>query len=593
MASSDATSGPPDAPDAPDAPDPPGAPGAGTGGGPAAAATPEEPPTIAELILARAGDDHPALLHDGESWTYAQYVEACSQRAAWLLANRPPDVPFHVGLLLENIPEFPMWLGATALSGAAAVGINPTRRGDQLARDVRHTDCAFVVTEPALMPLLDGLDLDVPPERVLVVGTPGYLEALAPHRGAAPPAVDVAPGDLFALIFTSGTSGAPKAVLCSHGRLGNIASIAGSMMGLGPGSVTYEAMPLFHSNALMAGWAPSLATGAAVALRRRFSASAFIDDVRRYGATYFNYVGKPLAYILATPERPDDADNPLLLAFGNEAAEADVEGFASRFDCFVVDAYGSTEGAAIVQRTPDTPPGSLGRPPEGTVVIDPTTGEECPPARFDADGRLLNADEAVGELVNRLGGAGFEGYWNNDEASTARVRDGAYWTGDLAYRDASGFVYFAGRDADWLRVDGENFAAAPVERILGRHPDVMLVSVYGVPDVDAGDQVMAALQLRPEAEFDPEAFRAFLATQADLGTKAAPRYVRITAEMPVTTTSKVLKRTLRRERWETDDEVWWRADPRDAAYRRFGASDAAGLRRRFEERGRTAVLDAL
>ncbi len=561
-------------------------------GEPGGAGAAERPRTITELVLARAGDDNPALLHDDEAWTYAEYVDACAQRAAWLLAHRVPG-PFHVGILLENVPEFPMWLGATALAGAVSVGINPTRRGAELARDVTHTECAFLVTEPDLLPLLEGLDLGIPPERILVVGTPGYLDALAPHRGAAPPAVEVDPADLFALIFTSGTSGAPKAVVCSHGRLGNIATIAGSMMGLGPGSVTYEAMPLFHSNAIMAGWAPSLAMGAAVALRRRFSASAFIDDVRRYGATYFNYVGKPLAYILATPERPDDADNPLLLAFGNEAAETDVKAFASRFDCFVVDAYGSTEGAAIVQRTPDTPPGSLGRPPEGTVVLDPATGEECPPARFDPDGRLVNAEEAVGELVNRLGGAGFEGYWRNEDASRARVRDGAYWTGDLAYLDEQGFVYFAGRDADWLRVDGENFAAAPVERILSRHPDVVLVSVYGVPDIDAGDQVMAALLLRPGVEFDPEGFRAFLAVQADLGTKAAPRFVRITPDMPVTSTSKVLKRSLRREHWETADPVWWRPDPRDDAYRRFEPPDAQALRRRFEERGRTSALDAL
>jgi len=550
------------------------------------------PPTVAELILARADDENPALLHDDETWTYAGYVEECSQRAAWLLAHRP-DGPFHVGILLENVPEFPMWLGAIARAGAVAVGINPTRRGAELARDVAHTDCALVVTDEALLPLLDGLDIGIGPGSLLVVDTPEYHDALAPHRGAPPPTTDVSPEDLFALIFTSGTSGAPKAVLCSQGRLGSIATVAGSMMGLGPGSVTYEAMPLFHSNALMAGWAPSLATGAAVALRRRFSASAFIDDVRRYGATYFNYVGKPLAYILATPERPDDADNPLLLAFGNEAADADVEAFAARFDCFVIDAYGSTEGGAIVQRTPDTPVGSLGRPPDGTVVLDATTGEECPPARFDADGRLLNADEAVGELVNRLGGTGFEGYWKNDDASRARVRDGAYWTGDLAYRDERGFVYFAGRDTDWLRVDGENFAAAPVERILARHPDVVLASVYGVPDVDVGDQVMATLQLRPGVGFDPEAFRTFLAAQSDLGTKAAPRFVRVTPEMPVTPTSKVLKRALRREHWETGDPVWWRADPRGDTFTRFDAADAAELRRRFEERGRTAVLDAL
>ena len=265
------------------------------------------------------------------------------------------------------------------------------------------------------------------------------------------------------------------------------------MVELTPDDVCYVAMPMFHSNALMAGWAPALAGGATVALRRKFSASGFLPDVRSYGVTYFNYVGKPLSYILATPEQPDDADNPLRLVFGNEAADLDIERFARRFGCPVIDGYGSTEGGANVTRTPDMPPGALGRAPDGIVVLDPETGEECPPARFDDDGRLLNPDEAIGEIVNKLGAAGFEGYWKNDEANAARVRDGMYWTGDLAYRDEQGFVYFAGRDFDWLRVDGENFAAAPVERILARYPDVVLAAVYAVPDADVGDQVMAAL----------------------------------------------------------------------------------------------------
>ena len=174
--------------------------------------------------------------------------------------------------------------------------------------------------------------------------------------------------------------------------------------------------------------------------------------------------------------------------FGNEGADLDIDRFSRRFGVPVIDSYGSTEGGAIVQRTPDMPPGALGRGADGMAVLDPETGEERPPARFDADGRLLNPDEAIGELVNRLGASGFEGYWNNDEANTARVHDGVYWTGDLAYRDEQGYLYFAGRDYDWLRVDGENFAAAPVERILARHPEVVLAAVYAVPDPDVGDQ---------------------------------------------------------------------------------------------------------
>jgi fatty-acyl-CoA synthase len=547
-------------------------------------------PTIAELVRARAADEHPAILFEDQSWSYAEYVAACGERAALLDELRRPG-PFHVGVLLDNVPEFAMWLGAAAVAGAVVVGINPTRRGAELARDITHTECQLLVTEQRHAPLLDGIDTGVDAERVLDVESTSYAEAIRRHHGAALPDVEVAGSDLYLLLFTSGTSGAPKACLCSQGRLAGIGVTLSQMVGLGPDDVCYIAMPMFHSNALMAGWAGALAGGATCALRRKFSASGFLPDVRRFGVTYFNYVGKPLSYILATPEQPDDADNSLRLVFGNEGADLDIDRFSKRFGVPVIDSYGSTEGGAVVQRTPDMPPGALGRGREGVAVLDPETGEETPPARFDTAGRLLNPDEAIGELVNRLGATGFEGYWNNDDANAARVHDGIYWTGDLAYRDDEGFLYFAGRDYDWLRVDGENFAAAPVERILARHPDVVLAAVYAVPDPDVGDRVMAALELRPGAAFDPERFAAFLASQPDLGTKWTPRFVRVTDTLPVTETSKVLKRVLRRERWECEDPVWWQPE-KGGAYRRLTPTDADALRAEFAARGHERVLEA-
>lgn len=548
-------------------------------------------PTVAELVRARAGDDHAALRFEDDTWTYGEYLEACAERAALLDEVRRPG-PFHVGVLLDNVPEFPMWLGAAALAGAVVVGINPTRRGAGLARDITHTDCQLLVTENAYAPLLEGLDVGVDEERILVTESGAYRDALRRHRGAPLPDVEVDESDVFLLLFTSGTSGAPKACICSQGRLAGIGRTLAGMVDFGPDDVCYLAMPMFHSNALMAGWAPALAGASTVALRRRFSASGFLPDVRRFGATYFNYVGKPLSYILATPEQPDDADNTLRLVFGNEAADLDIDRFSQRFGVPVIDSYGSTEGGAIVQRTPDMPPGALGRGGEGVEVLDPETAAEMPAARFDEQGRLLNPDEAIGELANRLGAASFEGYWKNDEADRARVRDGIYWTGDLAYRDDDGFIYFAGRDFEWLRVDGENFAAAPVERILARHPDVVLAAVYAVPDPEVGDRVMAALQLREGATFDPAGFTEFLAEQPDLGTKWTPRFVRIADPLPVTETSKVLKRVLRRERWECADPVWWQPEP-GGRYERMGSGDVDGLRREFEARGRVAALEAV
>ena len=525
--------------------------------------------TIAELLLARAGDGRAGMVACDDTWTWRQIVADSAARAALLAERRAPG-PFHVATLLDNVPEHVLWLGAAAMAGAVVVGGNSTHRGTDLARDLAHTQCQLLVTDSAHLPLVDGLGLGAgigtvttSSPRVVVVDGPDYGAALDAHAGAAPPdpgAVGVGEDSLGYLIFTSGTSGAPKACLCTQGRLARIGTIVAQMFELRSADVCYASMPLFHSNALMAGLSPTLAAGATIALPTggRFSASGFLPDVRRHGVTYFNYVGKPLSYILATPVRPDDAQNPLVRVFGNEGAEADIVAFGERFGCVVVDSYGSTEGGATVQRTPDTPRGALGRAPEGTMVVDPDTGRECALARFDDDGVLRNSDEAVGELVSAGGAGGFEGYWHNDEAELARLRNGWYWTGDLAYRDQAGFFYFAGRSDDWLRVDGENFAAAPVARVLERHPDVVLAAVYAVPDPVAGDQVMAALQLRPGAAFDGDEFVTFLDGQSDLGTKWGPRFVRVCPELPVTATSKVLVRTLRAERWNCADPVWWR-----------------------------------
>ncbi|MDQ1475768.1 MAG: fatty-acyl-CoA synthase [Actinomycetota bacterium] len=547
--------------------------------------------TIGDLVRARTGDERVGLRFEDSSWTWAEIVDHAVQRAAFFRAHAPADAPFHVGVLLDNVPEFWFILCGAALAGATVVGINPTRRGAELARDIAHTDCAFVLTETAQLDLFEAAGNVVAPGGVFVVDSADWTDAIAPFAGAEPAVDGPAPADTFMLIFTSGTTGAPKAVRMGHARLAAYGGKLAEMFALGPNDVCYSVMPLFHSNAAVAGFANILAAGATGVLRRRFSATNFLPDVRRHGVTFFNYVGKPLSYILATPEQPDDADNSLRIAFGNEAAPLDIDRFAQRFGCIVADGYGSTEGGLNMSRTPDTPKGSLGLPvaPIRALILDPETSQECPPGRFDETGRLVNADVAIGEIVNPDGGGGFEGYYNNPDADAERVRDGAYWTGDLGFRDAQGFFYFAGRSGDWLRVDGENFAATPVELVLARHPDVVLAAVYAVPSVEVGDEVMTALHLRAGVAFDPDEFVAFLGAQSDLSPKSIPRFVRVTEGLPSTATQKVLKRVLRHEHWECDDPVWWRPD-RAWEFQLLSPEAATALRTRFVERGREHLL---
>ena len=478
------------------------------------------------------------------------------------------------------MPEYLFWLGGTALAGAVAVGINPTRRGADLARDIAFTCCHLVVTDGDGAALIDGLATGVPPGRVLRVDRRVPAPAPAPEPPAGP-TPEPAPDDLYLLLFTSGTTSAPKAVRCTQGRLAEIAARAGQYYGFVAEDVCYCPMPLFHGNAIMALWAPALAAGARIALTPRFSASGFVGDVRRYGATRFTYVGRALAYVLATEERPDDADTPLRFGFGTEASARDRAEFERRFGCTLVEGYGSSEGGLAVNRTPDTPPGALGRPTDDVVAADPETGEVRPRARIGPGGAVENPEEAIGELVNRSGPGRFEGYWRHPEAEAARVRNGWYWTGDLGYVDEDGFVWFAGRTDDWLRVDSENIAAAPVERILERHPDVVAAAVYAVPDPRTGDQVMAALERRPgtrAAGIDAFAtgLGAFLAGQDDLGTKWAPRFVRVAQAMPLTATGKITKAPLRAEAWRCNDPVFVR-DGSELTFRPLTPADAAAL----------------
>jgi len=529
----------------------------------------------AERIFLRAGD---------ATWTFAAaYREAC--RYANLFLARRGDGPFHVGVLMDNLPAFVFAELGCALAGAALVGLNPTRTGEALARDVDYADCQLILTETRYADQLRAAIGDRLPV-LLADGPAPSLDAALAEVAHRDPGVDVAADALLMIVFTSGTTRAPKGVLNSQGRLMMLGwGACAHMCHATADDVIYCAMPLYHANAQVLAFAPPLVSGASLALAQRFSKSQFLADVRRYGATLFNYVGNPLAYIMETPAQPDDADNPLRLAYGNEAPRQYIAAFAERFACQVIDGYGASEVGVGFSRTADDPARSLGRAPGVKIIGE--DGRECPPARLDGAGRVLNADQAVGEIVNTNGRFLFEGYYKDAQATAERTRDGWFRTGDLGYADADGYIYFAGRDAEWIRVGGENFLARPVEEALAQHPDVLLVSVYGVPDPEAGDQVMAALVLQPGARFDPTAFSRFIDDHRALPPRWRPTFIRVAAQLPMTATNKIVKRALRREKFLVDrigDPLFWRRRGADA-FAPFTATDLDALRARFTNAG--------
>jgi fatty-acyl-CoA synthase len=512
--------------------------------------------TLQQLLRERAELDTVAVKYGDRSWTWRQHIAEANAQAAALVAMAEPGRPLHVGVLLGNTPDMLTALAAAALGGYVLCGINTTRRGEALAHDIAKVECQFLITDAEHGPLLDPRKL--PGVTVFDTSSEQWADMLAkappltPHR-------EVGAVDTFMIIFTSGTSGDPKAVQVANLMVLFAGNALVDKFELTPADTCYLSMPLFHSNAVVGGWAPAVVAGAAM-VPARFSASGFLADIRRYGATYMNYVGKPLAYILATPEQPDDGDNPLRTAFGNEATDRDIEEFGRRFGVTVDDGFGSTENAVIITRTPDTPKGSIGQGFPGVAIYNSDTVTECPVAEFDANGALSNGDQAIGELVNTSGTGFFSGYYNDPGATDERMRHGMYWSGDLAYRDADGFIYLAGRTTDWMRVDGENLATAPIERILLRLPAINRVAVYPVPDELVGDQVMAAIVLQNDAELTPEAFEEFLAAQRDLSPKAWPRYVWIADDLPSTATNKILKRELTARGADSDGRVLWKRD---------------------------------
>jgi fatty-acyl-CoA synthase len=581
--------------------------------------------TLGELLERRAADpryaERPYLLFEEEAYTWRETWERSVRYAnAFRRLRRRSDLPLHVGILTENRPEFVFTLMGCAISGGVIVGLNTAYRGRTLARAIDHCDCQVLLIEHKLvddiasvrseLPLLeDGsilvFDSAVTRDRALPPGIHwidqrlAELEAEAGSDFRRKPDVVVRPEDPWAIVFTSGSTGAPKAILNSHRKVMVASADSESASGFNERDVFYTAMPLFHSNSLGLAFLPSLVHGAQLAIARRFSARGFLADVRRYGATSFNYVGKPLAYILATEARPDDAWNPLRIAIGNGATARQQEEFQRRFGLEqVTELFGSTESGAATVRFPGDPRGSVGALPATVAILD-ASDRECPPAIVDESGTILNYDQAVGEIVNVAGPGQFESYYKNPAATEAKMRDGKFRSGDLGYYRvferggvATRFLYYVGRTSDWIRKDGENFVAEPIEEILLRHPDVALCSVYGVPCAEGDESLMAALVLRDGATLDSAAFFEFLASQPDLSPQWLPDYLRLAEALPLTETHKVRRPELQRDGFDperSDDLILWR-ERGETAWKPFRAENYAKVRDDFARAGRAELL---
>jgi fatty-acyl-CoA synthase len=388
-----------------------------------------------------------------------------------------------------------------------------------------------------------------------------------------------------------------------------------SNLGLGPDDVGYACMPLFHSNAMFLGFMPAFHVGGGLALRERFSASAFVPDVLRYGVTYWNYVGEPVHYVLGAIEKHYGGDeariereitnnpkNRLAYALGNGAAAPDIERFTKWLGLEdMLELYGSTEAAISTFRRKGDPRGCCGEITDGDVKILTERGQECAPATLGPDGKITNYAEAVGEICRVAADTGlFQGYFDNADANRSKYRDGVYHSGDLGHvlvRDGKRYLFFDGRTDDWIRKDGENFSALQVARHLQEHSDIVLAAAYGVPCAVSDELVMVALKLRARARFDPQEVFDFcedLVANGGMDRKWFPDFVRIVDEFEYTQTEKILVRNLKRVHFDRrrlpDEPLYWRRRG-DTAFQPFTAADFAAVREEFVVAEKADLLD--
>jgi len=578
--------------------------------------------------------DRPCLLWEDRTYTYAEVHDRARRFARLLNAERRaavrrgalrPGDPLPFGVYQDNTPAFLDAVFGAALTGDLLFGLNAGFGGETLGAVLDRGGVLSVLTTPEhvdrLEQVLEGRPtLDRGNVIVDAPSAPGGMRTLdgalaeSSHEPDDPPAAVDGNAPLV-VIYTSGTTGVPKGIPCSHVKLMGAGALTRLRIGLRHTDRGYLCMPLFHSNAWLLGVMPLLAVGGSFVLKRRFSASAFEDDLLRYGITYVNYVGQPIHYILAALEAKhgDGREveralarhprNHLRIAHGNGASAVDRQKLVRYLGMeHVYELYGSTEAVISTVVHPGDPLDSVGRVRSRKVVILDENDRECPPATVDGTGRIVNYDEAVGEISCEVDEDNllFDGYYHDAEASRRKYRSGYFRSGDLGHIRIVGgkrYLYFDGRTDDWIRKDGENFSAESVVSHAVAHPDVALAAAYGVPSEVSDERVMVAVQLRDGASLDPQdMFDHFVRRQREEGMdpKWMPDYLRVVDTMPMSETQKVLARELKREHFDLashpDMRVWLR-ERGDETYRPMTCADYDAVRHRFAENGRERLLD--
>ena len=523
--------------------------------------------------------DRTALCFEDETFSYGEYNEGVN-RYAQLLRTRGVTKGDVVNVMMQNSADFLMAQGACAKLGAVGALINHHVEGEALVHVHRISGAKIALVDeagaPALLRIardLDGIEVHA---GATEPGTPfrPLRDELAEASAAEPDIPEISLGDVFLYVYTSGTTGFPKPAIVRHIKFTAGGHSLALMMEVGEDDCAYAPTPLYHGWANFVGFSPTFHVGGCFASRRRFSASEFLDDVRRHDATIFCYVGELCRYLMRQPPTERDRDHSIRLATGAGLRPDIWPDFQKRFGIGkIIDTYGQTEGNVSLQNRRGRV-GSVGR-------CTPGTHDDLRLARYDhASGELARGPDGFliessvgepGELLSRMRGSSgmpFDGYANREENKKKILKDcfeqGDRWisTGDLLKRDRACYYYFVDRIGDTYRWKGENVATMEVEHLLNATPGVHETAVYGVrvPGADGRAGMAVVVPEYPE-HFDPAA----LLEQAGrtLPRYAQPLFLRVRDELEITGNYKNRKLRFQEEGFDptvVEDPLYFRDD---------------------------------
>jgi len=556
---------------------------------------PDSPYTVADRWEERADQrrDSPFLYYRDTVLSYAQ-AEAWANRiarTAYTRGLRQGDV---CALMMENRPAFILVLLGMAKLGVIVSLLNTSVGGKALQHALGEIGAKAVIAGEEKLSAFADLDRaktpaiwlwrdpETPADPALhALAAADFGTAVEASDSARPPAQwreGLKAGDMALYMFTSGTTGLPKAVRYSHMRWLNGGDVKELMCNFTDDDVFYCCLPLFHGAAIMSLLASTLSTGGAFVMRRRFSAREFWPDVRRHGVTVVQYVGEICRYLLSQPPSPDDRRHTLRAMMGTNMNPELWKNFQERFGVpEIYEGWGSSEGNTMVTNYENNP-GAVGRVPywEKTNLRLVRFDVENDTHIRDENGHMILCKPGeTGEAIARINfdpksGAGrFEGYTSAEATEKKILRDvfqpgDAWWTsGDLLREDDDGFIWFIDRIGDTFRWKSENVSTQEVADTLSAAAGVEMVNVYGVKvPGQEGRAGMAALIMRPGEAFDPDAFYAL--TRERLPPYASPLFIRLWREPVFTASHKLRKVELQSEAYNPSrcsDPLYVRDDP--------------------------------